>query len=193
LTIFIDPIAQEKGVRDVYGHADLILLTSQESESSFSSIKGDPFIVHLPGEYSHRGIMVLGFDGGDTEGKFLGKKTTYLFETEDMKIVHLGTAGSIPEDAKGAMNGCDILMIPVGGNGAFSASSAAAIARTIEPKVIIPMYYSMPSVKIKLDNQDVFYGEMAVKDKEILSKFTVKDKDIVKRNMDIVELTPQRG
>ena len=193
LTVFIDPIAQEEGMRDVYGRADLVLLTSQESEPNLSSLKGDPFVINLPGEYSHKGINVLGFDGGEVDGKFLGKKTAYLIETEDMRVAHLGTAGSVSEEAQSAMNGCDVLMIPVGGNGAFSASSAAAIVRAIEPRVTIPMYYHIPSAKVKLESPEAFYGEMAVKDKEVLPKFSTKSKDIEKRSRDIVELTPQRG
>jgi len=192
MTFYFDPLDGEEGLRNVYGNAEVIFLTSQKNKPSLKGIKGDPEIFTLPGEYSYRDMKVIGFEGGSLDEKFIGDRTVYLIEMEDVSIAHLGKAGSLTKEAIAEMSGCDIVMIPIGGGEAFDAKQAASVLRLINPKVIIPMYYALPNVKDSLQEKEVFYKEMGVKDKEIATKLTVKAKDLSNRNMDIIELEPNR-
>lgn len=191
IVFYIDPIEGEAGMKGVYGKADLVLLTSQTKKHPLSLIKGNPKVISMPGEYSYEQITIIGFEGEDDIKNKRGEKTAYLIETEDMKCVHLGTSASLPQEAVSQFSGCDILMIPVGGHGAYDAKQAAALTRAIEPKVIIPMYYQLPNYG-DLDAKEGFYNELAVKDTEVLEKFTCKAKELASRSMDIVELEAKR-
>lgn len=192
VSLFIDPIEGEDGMRNVYGQADLVFLTSQVAQTKLANIKGDPKIIRLPGEYAYLQTKVLGFEGGDVEANFPGDRVVYLIETEDVKVAHLGTAAHLSKEVLSELSGCDVLMIPVGGGEAFTPQKAAEVARIINPKVILPMYYKLKNSSKGLEEKEAFYGEMAVKDTEVSVKFSFKAKEIAERNMDIIELEPLR-
>jgi hypothetical protein len=191
VVLYIDPIEGESGMKGVYGRADLVLLTAQEKKHTLSLIKGSPKVISMPGECAYKQMTIIGFEGEDDKENKRGEKTAYLIEMEDIKCVHLGTSASLPQEAISQFSGCDILMIPVGGRGAYDAKQAAAITRLIEPKVIIPMYYQLPNYT-DLEAKEVYYRELAVKDTEILEKFVCKAKELNSRSMDIVELEAKR-
>jgi len=191
VVFYIDPIEGESGMKGVYGRADLVVLTSQNKEYKLSLIKGEPKVISMPGEYAYKQITIIGFEGEDNKENKRGEKTSYLIETEDIKCVHLGTSSSLPQEAISQFSGCDILVIPVGGHGAYDAKQASATTRLIEPKIIIPMYHQLPNYS-DLDTKEAYYKEMAVKDKEVLEKFTCKAKELSSRSMDIVELEAKR-
>jgi L-ascorbate metabolism protein UlaG (beta-lactamase superfamily) len=79
----------------------------------------------------------------------------------------------------------DILMIPVGGVYTISSKEAAKIISQIEPKIVIPMHYQIPKLKIKLEGLDKFLKTMGVKSPEILNKLTIKKKDVPEEGMEI--------
>ncbi|QQS61765.1 MAG: MBL fold metallo-hydrolase [Candidatus Moraniibacteriota bacterium] len=191
LTFFIDPDEKTAGLKGLYTEADIIFLTSSKKKSSLSKIKGKPMSIHLPGEYSHHRVNIIGYDCENRDGVCMGDKIGYFIEVEDIKIVHLGTCGNVPKEVYAQVNNCDILMIPIGGLEAMDVKRATDFIRSIEPKIIIPMYYGIPQSYGEENTKDAFYSEMAIKDCEVLPKLTIKSRDLVNRNMDIVELLPQ--
>jgi L-ascorbate metabolism protein UlaG (beta-lactamase superfamily) len=60
----------------------------------------------------------------------------------------------------------------------------------IEPKIIIPMHYSLPKLKVKLDDLDKFLKTMGIRKIEPVPKLTVKKKDISEEEVKIVALKP---
>lgn len=194
MVLFLDPFEGDVKIRSVYGNADVVFLTAKKQFISLKGIKGDPIIFDMPGEYSYRSVHIIGFEGASEQGRFFGENTVFLVESEDIKIAHLGMSGDLSKETLSQLNGVDIIMIPVGGNGAYDAKRASEVLRIIEPKIVIPMYYAFASwEKEKLDSKELFYKEMGIKDKEVLSKFVIKAKDLNSRNgMDIVELETGR-
>jgi len=192
VTFYIDPIEGEEGLRNVYGHADIVFLSSQVAEAKLANIKGSPKIIQLPGEYAHLQTKVLGFEGGNVDSKYPGDRVVYIIETEDVRLAHLGTTAHLSKEVLSELRGCDVLMIPVGGEDALTPQKAAEVVRIVNPKIILPMYYKLKNSLKGLAEKEEFYKEMAVKDTEILPKFSFKSKDLASRNMDIVELEPLR-
>ena len=56
----------------------------------------------------------------------------------------------------------DVFLIPVGGVTTISASQAAALVRSIEPKIVIPMHYKTLTFTKELDPVDKFLKEMGL-------------------------------
>lgn len=191
VTLIFDPLDKKSGLRAVYGQAHVVVLSGQESQTDLSLLKGNPLIVRYPGEYSAHGMNIIG-SGFEADGRFL-TSTLYVVETEDIRIAFMGqTSAELSEKQGEIVDSVDILFVPVGGNSVLSAKKAAEIARNIEPHIIIPMCFSMPNLQTPYEDVRKFYEELGVEKKEPMAKFIIKAKDLEAKNMEIVELDPQR-
>ena len=107
-------------------------------------------VVAGPGEYEIMDVSILGYpsfhDG--KKGKDRGKNTIYVFETEGLRVCHLGDLGhTLKDKVVDKIGDIDILMIPVGGEYTIGPSEALEIVRAIEPNIIIPMHYFQKGMK----------------------------------------------
>lgn len=190
VVLYIDPVLGN-GLRSVYGSADVILSSQGDGDTGKDGFKGNPIVFAHPGEYSVRGVNIMATD--DAQGH---EKPSLLFvlETEDMRIAHLGRLnGELTDTAQEFIDGADILFIPVGGQGqTIDGKQAASIARNIAPKIVIPMYYDIPGLSLKLDSVKKFVSEMGADKPERTAKLILKEKDLDKRNGDVVLLESQR-
>ena len=69
-------------------------------------------------------------------------------------------------------------MIPVGGIYTIDGKKAAEVVNQLEPRVVIPMHYKIPNLKIKLDPIDKFCNEMGVKKNGTEEKLRITKKDL---------------
>ena len=193
--IVIDPFS-DIGLKMPNFDADILLSThGHEDHNNFKAVKGNPFLIEGSGEYEVKGVFIKGIDSfhDDSEGKERGKNTIYTIEAEDMKVCHLGDIGQkqLTDDQLEKIGHVDILMIPVGGVYTIDSSEAQKIIGQIEPKVVIPMHYELPGLKIKLDDVSKFLKASGRNSIEPIDKFTVKTSTLPKeRDMDIVLLKP---
>lgn len=118
-----------------------------------------------PGEYEIGGVLIIGLSSfHDAEnGKLLGKNTVYAIEVDEVNICHLGDLGSPLSPAQvEELGNVDVLLVPVGGGTTITASQAAALVRSIEPKIVIPMHYKTLTLAKEMDNVDKFLKEMGL-------------------------------
>jgi len=190
VAIFLDPFEKEIGLRPPQGQADLILVSHQHYDhNNVSALKGEPTTLNTPGEYSVKGINIIGVDSfhDDKEGQERGKNTIFIIETEGIKICHLGDlGGDLSPKQLGEIDGSDILMIPVGGNFTINGKKAAEITKKIEPKVVIPMHYKVPGTKAAIDDEKAFCDAMGNCPKDKINKITLKEKDLTAKNMEVL-------
>jgi len=201
-TIVIDPFSSEIGLKFPRIKADILLTT--HSHYDHSNVKGvsglhppaTPFIISGAGEYEIKDIFIKGIPAfhDDVGGKERGEITIYKIEAENLKICHLGDLGQkeLTDSQIEKIGTIDVLMIPVGGIYTISAKTAAKIISQIEPKIVIPMHYKIPKLKIKLDSLDDFLKIMGQKPEkgEILDKLSLKEKDLPKEGMRVVVMKP---
>lgn len=188
VSIIIDPYSEEIGLRVPKLKGDILLVT--HSHSDHNNIKAvsapaserSPFLINGPGEYEIKKVFIKGINSwhDDKEGKERGQNTIYTIEAEDLHFCHLGDLGQkeLTEDQLEEIGDVDILMIPVGGVYTISAKEALRIMSQIEPKIIIPMHYHLPKLKIKLDGLDSFLKSLGIKSIEPQNKLTVKKDDL---------------
>lgn len=193
--IVIDPFSEEIGLRVPKLEADILLVTHQHRDhNNIKAVSGDPFLIEGPGEYEIKEVALQGIPAWHDNllGKERGVNTIYTIEIEGMRLCHLGDLGQkeLTADQLEKIGEVDILMIPVGGIYTISSKEAPKIMAQIEPKIIIPMHYQVPKLKIKLDGLDKFLKTMGIKSIESLPKLSIKKKDLSEEEAKIIVLKP---
>lgn len=175
-------------------NADLVLVShGHEDHNNTEGLKGKPFIIDNPGEYEKNGVFVQGIDSfhDNVEGKERGKNTIFVIEVEEMRFCHLGDFGQkqLTDEQLDKIGHVDILMIPVGGTFTIDAHDAAKVIGQIEPKIVIPMHYALPKLKVEIDGVDAFLKAMGKKETVAQDKLTMKASLLPKESdMEIVVL-----
>jgi len=195
LTIIIDPFSEEVGLRLPKIKADILCISHDHYDhNNKKAILGNPFLIDGPGEYEVKGVYIQGIEAfhDNLSGKERGKVTIYKIEGEEIRICHLGDFGQkeLTSEQLEKIGEVDILMIPTGGVYTISAQEASKIISQIEPKIVIPMHYSLPKLKIKLDGLDRFLKAVGKKGIEPQNKLTIKKKDLLSEENKIVVLKP---
>lgn len=182
LTLIIDPFDPSIGLRPPRGKADVVFVTHQHYDHNYlEGINDDAFIIEGPGEYEIKGVTCRGIASyhDAKDGKDRGLNTIYMIEVEGIILCHLGDLGQkLSNGQLEAVDGADVLFVPVGGKYTIDAEEAAEVIHQIEPKIIIPMHYKIPGLKINLDSADMFLKEMGISKKEAVSKITLKKKEL---------------
>jgi len=194
-SIVIDPFDESIGLRVPKLQADILLITHQHHDhNNIKAVSGNPFLIEGPGEYEIKGIFFQGISSfhDDCQGKKRGQNTIYTIEAEEMRVCHLGDLGQkeLTSEQVENIGDIDILMLPVGGVYTINSKESQKIISQIEPKIVIPMHYLLPKLKLKLDGVDVFLKTMGQKSIEPQPKLLIKKKDFTKEGMKIVILKP---
>ena len=182
VTILIDPFDKEIGLRPPRNDSDILI--SSKAGTKKEDI-GSAFLIDGPGEYDVKDVYIYGFKALDSEaGSF------YTIEAEDIKICHLGFLGpkGLSSEQIEEIGDVDILMIPVGDGSALNAKTAIKIMSDIEPKIIIPMNYKVPGLKVKLDELSVFLKALGIKTLPAIPKLSIRKKDIPQEEAKIIVL-----
>ncbi len=195
VNIIIDPFSPEIGLRLPKLEADIVLSThGHQDHNNVKAVNGNPFLIDGPGEYEIKEVFIQGIPAfhDDSQGKERGRITIFTLEAEDLKICHLSDLGQkeLTSEQLEKIGEVDILMIPVGGIYTISAKEAIKIMSQVEPKITIPMHYSLPKLKSKLEGVDKFLKTMGIKKIEPLNKLTIKKKDLSEEEAKIILLNP---
>lgn len=190
VNIVIDPYSETTGLRVPKLEADILLITHDHPDhNNVKAVSGNYFLISGPGEYEIKDVFIQGIPAFHTPACETGKGevVVYTIESEGIKICHLGDLGQkeLTEDQVEKIGNIDILMIPVGGVYTINSKEATKIISQIEPRIVIPMHYHIPKLKIKLEGLEKFLKAMGVKSPETLNKLTIKKKDLPEEGMTI--------
>lgn len=198
VTIFTDPFDKKIGLLPPRGAADIVTISHEhyDHNNRQALASGNPFVIDCPGEYDVKGVFVKGIPSfhDKVQGAERGVNTIYIIEVEGIRVAHFGDfgQGELTDEQREELNGVDIVFLPVGGVYTVDAHDAAKVLGQIEPKIVIPMHYAIPSLAIKLNRVDDFLKEMGDKI-ETIEKLSIKKKDFTEENTRVVVLTPQRS
>ncbi len=139
-------------------------------------------VISGAGEYEVRGVVIHGIPTfHDTvEGTKRGPNIAFRIAAEGITVVHLGDFGeaSLRKETLEALGDVDVLLVPVGGTYTIDAETAAEIVAQVEPRVVIPMHYHLPDLRVKLAPVDEFLKAVGARNAERLPKLTLKKKDL---------------
>jgi L-ascorbate metabolism protein UlaG (beta-lactamase superfamily) len=191
VSLVTDPFGPEYGLRLPSVEADIVTVSHQHKDhNNVAGIKGKPYVIDTPGEYEVRDVFIQGIDSfhDDKSGTERGANIIYRISMEDMVITHLGDLGHTL-DAKQIerLEGTDILFIPVGGRYTLNAAKAVEVINQIEPRMVIPMHYSVSGLKVELEGLDKFIKEIGMKPTEE-EKLKITKKDLPVEDMELVVL-----
>jgi len=189
-TLAFNPISKDSKLKPAKFGADVVLSTiNHEDMNGVDQVtfgEKKPFVISGPGEYEVKGVFIKGFG---SESNYDGEKcinTIYSVSLEGMNICFLGAINqeSLPKDADEAIDGIDVLFVPIGGEGVLDASKAYKLAVSLEPKLIIPMHYGDIGEK---DALKTFLKEAGENPKPE-PKLTLKKKDLEGKDAEVVVL-----
>ena len=189
-TIAVNPISKDSKLEGSRFGADIGLISVNHPDyngaESVSFGEKQPLILSGPGEYEARGIFIKGFPNETTID---GKKyinTIYTLPLDNINICILGAVNgkNISSETKESIDGVDVIFVPIGFQG-LTPREAYNLASSFEPKIIIPMDYDTPSLK-------VFLKEGGAEAEDALDKYTVKRKDVEGKEGEIVVLESQK-
>ncbi|MGQ9632027.1 MAG: MBL fold metallo-hydrolase [bacterium] len=153
--IVMDPYGARMGypVPDVT--ADVVTVSHEHFDhNGVEIVKGNPKVLRGltgGGDWANVGervkdtyIYTVPSVHDDQGGAKRGKNAIFVFEVDNLRIVHMGDFGQkrLSKDQLQALGGrVDILMIPVGGYYTIGPEDLKTIAGQINPSVFIPMHY----------------------------------------------------
>lgn len=187
--IITDPYDSSSGLRVPRTLTANVVAISKNSAlcNNLEAIKGDAFVVKAPGEYEVKGIFVYGATSSPEKEK--DWTVLYRFEMENISLAHLGDLSYEPTNNDLEIIGePDILFVPVSGEKTIDLKKIAALVTAIDPRIVIPMNYAIPNLKIKLEPVDKFLKELGVKNQETIKKLKVSKKDLAGEDMKVVIL-----
>ncbi len=192
-TIVFAPYSKDFGLRPLQSSADIVLVPLDDPMFNHASgLRGDAIVLDRPGEFSAKGINIIGRDApADLRGGITrGNTVVFVVDVEDMKVAYLGGIGmDPPPHVMDILNDIDILLLPVGDQEGLDGKSAETLARKIEPRIIIPIHYKTKGVtSTQLRSPDDFCDEIGNCPKTTEEKYTVRKSDIENVSMRIVTL-----
>lgn len=197
-TIITDPFTYEYGLKSPRFIGDIVTISHDHGDhNNYQAVKGadnsDPFVIQGPGEYEVKQTFIYGVPSfhDDTKGSERGRNTIYRIEIDGISIGHLGDLGHLLENEQlEKLEGVDILMIPVGGHYTIDGKTATKVISQIEPRLVIPMHYKIPGLKVKIDDLDVFCKEIGVCPKETIPKLKIVKKDLPQQDLQVITFQP---
>lgn len=196
VTVIIDPFKPEYTGLKLPSNltADIVAVTHQHEDHNFSqAVEGKPFIIDMAGEYEISGVAIDGVDSHHDEkhGSERGGNIIYRIEMGGLVVTHLGDLGTLLEEKQlERLAGTDILLVPVGGQFTLDAKKAVEVINQIDPKMVIPMHYSLPGLKFELNPVGDFIkaiGLTPVEDSRL--KITRRDLDSENTQLTILSIS----
>ena len=143
--LITDPYENVRGLRDINTGADAVYC----SHGHFDHAYREGVKLRSGGVNPFSITEIKSFHDA-AGGSLRGENIIRRFESEGISVVHLGDLGHEldTEDIK-PLYGCDVLLIPVGGTYTIDGRTAARVAESINPRLVIPMHYRKGSKGFK--------------------------------------------
>jgi L-ascorbate metabolism protein UlaG (beta-lactamase superfamily) len=174
--VFIDPFGSLEGlaarglefnyppIRDI--HAELVLVTHEHVDHNAAElVTGSPTVIRsTAGRFASPigEIVAIASEHDDEAGTLRGPNTIFCFELDGLRVCHFGDFGQkeLRAAQTRSIGAVDVLFLPVGGGPTLDGETAARIARSLSPRLVIPMHYRTPSINF-LEPVDAFRDEFA--------------------------------
>ena len=173
VTVVTDPFDSKViGYEPLKLKAEIVTISHDApGHNNSDAVKGTTHILTGPGEFEIGGVFITAVQtdsaGRSTKAKDTTRNTIYVFDYDGITVAHLGDLQKIPTQNEIELLGTvNVALIPVGGGASLNAAKAAEVVSMLEPNLVIPMHYSTPDSKVKLDEINKFIKEMGLSKQE---------------------------
>lgn len=153
--ILTDPYIASIGYQKITVEPDIITVSHDHFDhNAVHEVPGNPVVIKTPRTHQLDEVTIQGVESyhDNVHGKKRGKNTIFIVEIDGMRIAHLGDLGEpLSSTQCDKIGSLDILLTPVGGNYTIDASQAYEVAKTLNPKIIIPMHYKTSVLDFPID------------------------------------------
>ena len=190
-TVAVNPVSKDSKFKSTRFGSDITLVSLNSPEHNGTDItsRGDKesFLINGPGEYEVSGVFIKGFLSKSNYGGAEHLNTIYTVSLEGMNLCFLGALSDsqLSAETKEAIDGIDVLFVPIGGDGVLEPAVAHKLAVQFEPKFIIPSHFGEIGTANALKT---FLKEAGEEDVKPVDKLTLKKKDLDGKEGDVVVL-----
>ncbi len=191
-TIAVNPVSKDSDLKVTRFGSDITLVSlinSPEHNGVEATSRGDKesFLIKGPGEYEVAGVFIKGFLSKSMYGGKERINTIYTVSLEGMNLCFMGglSDAQVSSEAREAIDGVDILFVPIGGDAVLDPAAAHKLAVGFEPKIIIPGHFGSVGSK---DALKTFLKESGAENVKPIDKLTIKRKDIEGKSGEVVVL-----
>lgn len=182
VSVLVDPYEERSGLKIPKQQNDIVVFSDLGVD--WRPVNKETFLITEPGEYEVKKVFVYALPAGP-------KHLVHVIEMEGITLAHLGGV-SQADLTPAILDRCkevDILLVPVGNGATLSAKQAQAIITELEPRIVMPMYYSLPGLKVSLEGLDSFKKEVGGS-VETVEKFKVSRKDLPAEDTKVIIIEP---
>lgn len=158
--LVIDPFNPSIGYDAPNVEADLVTISHDHHDhNAVDQLIGSPKVISKNDPVEVFGFNIKGVSSyhDAEEGSKRGENRIFVYDVDDLRIVHLGDLGHMIDDEKvNSLGKVDILFIPVGSVYTIDGKLAKELVNKITPKITIPMHYKTPKLNIDLRPVDDF-------------------------------------
>lgn len=189
LVVAFNPIGKDSKEKTSRFGADLALISNYSPRYSgidqVTSANKDTFVIDGPGEYEKNSMFIRGVL---TSGPNDTINTAYTLNLDGIQVCHLGNivAGGLSADAKELIGPVDVIFVPIAEEGGLTPKEAIKMALSFEPSLIVPVGYNEAAGEEAVKN---FLKEAGSDKAEITEKLTIKKKDLVGKDGEVVVIT----
>jgi L-ascorbate metabolism protein UlaG (beta-lactamase superfamily) len=190
-SVFIDPFGDvqrltAQGLQFDYPpidgvEAELLLVTHEHGDhNAVERIGGAPQVIRsTAGTFESPLGEVVGIasEHDDVAGTKRGPNTIFCFAYDGLRVCHFGDFGQaeLRAEQRQAIGDVDVLFLPVGAGPTVGGERAAAIVRTLRPRLVVPMHYRTEAVNF-LEPPDAFLEALGARvEKLAASELVVED------------------
>lgn len=174
-TVFIDPFGDMsplagRGIQFDYPpiegvSADLLLVTHEHLDhNAVEVIGGEPTVLRSTAgrlDSPLGEVLAVASEHDPAAGTERGPNTIFAFDLDGVRVCHFGDFGQsrLREEQAHALQGVQLLILPVGGGPTIGAEQAGEIVEQLSPRWVVPMHYRTPKIGF-LEPADAFLERM---------------------------------
>ena len=129
----------------IEGAHDIAIVSHDHPDHRFEGVVSQAAAVwDGAGETEIDGVKIISIPTfhDENEGSDRGTNLISIVEADGVRVAHLGDLGHVITKAEApALEGVDVMIIPVGGYFTIDAATAKGIVEEFSPKIVVPMHY----------------------------------------------------